>query len=111
MAGIVGYGAFVPRNRITSEEIANQWGKNAESIKRGLLLEEKSVPGLDEDTITISVAAGRSALARETVVEALSRAHSPWRRAEALQILGVIDSTVARRKILKGPESGAAASE
>jgi len=54
---------------------------------------------------------GRSALARETVVEALSRAHSPWRRAEAQQILGVIDSTVARRKILKGPESGAAASE
>ena len=64
MAGIVGYGAFVPRNRITSEEIANQWGKDAGSIQRGLLLEEKSVPGLDEDTITISVAAGRSALAR-----------------------------------------------
>lgn len=64
MAGIVGYGAFVPRNRITSEEIARQWGKDPESIRRGLLLEEKSVPGLDEDTITISVAAGRAALAR-----------------------------------------------
>ena len=64
MSGIVGYGAYVPRNRITSEEISRQWGKDPQSIRRGLLLEEKSVPGLDEDTITISVAAGRAALAR-----------------------------------------------
>jgi len=64
MAGIVGYGAYIPRNRITSEEIARQWGKNPEAIRRGLLLEEKSVPGLDEDTITIAVAAARDAIAR-----------------------------------------------
>jgi hydroxymethylglutaryl-CoA synthase len=64
MAGIVGYGAFVPRNRIKSEEIARQWGKDPETIRRGLLLEEKSVPGIDEDTITISVAAARGALER-----------------------------------------------
>jgi tetratricopeptide (TPR) repeat protein len=54
---------------------------------------------------------GRAALARETVVGALARAHAPWRRAEAEQILAVIDSTVARRKILKGPGSGVAESE
>jgi len=64
MAGIVGYGAFIPRNRITSEEIARQWGKDPAAIRRGLLLEEKSVPGIDEDTITISVEAGRYALER-----------------------------------------------
>jgi hydroxymethylglutaryl-CoA synthase len=64
MPGIVGYGAFIPRNRIKSEEIARQWGKDPATIQRGLLLKEKSVPGLDEDTITISVAAGRGALAR-----------------------------------------------
>ncbi|KPJ94016.1 MAG: hypothetical protein AMS18_04540 [Gemmatimonas sp. SG8_17] len=64
MAGIVGYGAYVPRNRITTEEIARQWGKEPESIRRGLLLQEKSVPGLDEDTITISVAAARDAIER-----------------------------------------------
>lgn len=64
MAGIVGYGAYIPRNRIRAEEIARQWGKDPASIRKGLLLEEKSVPGLDEDTITISVAAGRDALAR-----------------------------------------------
>ncbi len=67
MAGIVGYGAFVPRNRIRAEEIAHQWGKDPATIQRGLLLKEKSVPGRDEDTITISVAAGRSALARAGV--------------------------------------------
>jgi hydroxymethylglutaryl-CoA synthase len=64
MAGIVGYGAYVPRNRITSEEIALQWGKVPETIRRGLMIEEKSVPGHDEDTITISVAAARDAIAR-----------------------------------------------
>jgi hydroxymethylglutaryl-CoA synthase len=64
MAGIVGYGAYIPRNRITAEEIARQWGKDPVSIGRGLLLEEKSVPGLDEDTITISVAAARGAVDR-----------------------------------------------
>ena len=64
MAGIVGYGAFVPRKRIKSEEIARQWGKDPATIERGLLLKEKTVPGIDEDTITISVEAARYALDR-----------------------------------------------
>ena len=64
MAGIVGYGAYIPRKRIKAAEIARQWGRDASTIEKGLLLKEKSVPGLDEDTITISVAAGRSALVR-----------------------------------------------
>ncbi len=64
MAGIVGYGAYIPRNRIRTGEIARQWGKDPDSMRNGLKLEEKSVPGLDEDTITISVAAGRRALKR-----------------------------------------------
>jgi hydroxymethylglutaryl-CoA synthase len=64
MAGIVGYGAYVPRKRIKTEEIARQWGKDPAAIERGLMLKEKTVPGFDEDTITISVAAGHSALDR-----------------------------------------------
>ena len=67
MAGIVGYGAYIPRKRVKAEEIAQQWGKNPAGIKRGLLIEEKSVPGCDEDTITISVAAARDALARAKI--------------------------------------------
>ena len=44
MAGIVGYGAYIPRNRIKVEEIAKVWGADAPSYKKGLMLEEKSVP-------------------------------------------------------------------
>ncbi len=64
MYGIVGYGAYVPRFRIKADDIAAQWGADAEAFKKGLLLEEKTVPGPDEDTITISVAAARDALTR-----------------------------------------------
>ncbi len=64
MYGIVGYGSYVPRFRIKAEDIADQWGADADAFKRGLLLEEKTVPGPDEDTITISVAAARDALTR-----------------------------------------------
>jgi hydroxymethylglutaryl-CoA synthase len=60
--GIMGYGAYVPKYRIKVEEIAQVWGKNPEDYKQGLLLEEKSVPGVDEDTVTISVETARNAL-------------------------------------------------
>ena len=62
--GIIGYGAHIPRRRIKVEEIAKVWGADAPSYKRGLELREKSVPGLDEDTITLSVEAARNALVR-----------------------------------------------
>jgi hydroxymethylglutaryl-CoA synthase len=64
MIGIVGYGAYIPRFRIKVEEIAKVWGTDASAIKEGLLVDEKSVPDQDEDTITISVEAARNALAR-----------------------------------------------
>lgn len=67
MAGIVGYGAYLPRYRIKAEVIADQWGADPEAIQRGLQLYEKTVPGQDEDTITISVAAARAALQRAQI--------------------------------------------
>ena len=62
--GIVGWGSYIPRRRIRVEEIAKVWGADAPSFKRGLKLNQKSVPGADEDTVTMSVEATRNALAR-----------------------------------------------
>jgi len=67
MEGIVGYGAYLPRNRIKVEEIAKVWGADAPSYKKGLLLEEKSVPSPDQDTITMAVEASKSALKRAQI--------------------------------------------
>lgn len=67
MAGIVGYGSYLPRYRIKVDDIAKQWGANPENIKRGLLLYEKTVPAPDEDTITISVEASKNALKRAEI--------------------------------------------
>ncbi|TET47808.1 hydroxymethylglutaryl-CoA synthase [candidate division TA06 bacterium] len=67
MVGIIGYGASIPRNRIKVEEIAKVWGADAPSYKRGLGLQEKSVPSPDQDTITFSVQAARYALKRARI--------------------------------------------
>lgn len=60
--GIIGYGAYIPRYRITANEIARVWHGGG----KGPII-EKSVPGLDEDTITMSIEAGRNALARANI--------------------------------------------
>ncbi|VVB92597.1 Uncharacterised protein [uncultured archaeon] len=62
--GIVSYGVYIPRYRIKVEEIAKVWGANANSIIDGLMVYEKSVPDMDEDTITIAVEAARNAINR-----------------------------------------------
>ena len=56
--GIIGYGAYVPQYRLPATEISRIW-------KGGLALEpivEKSVPGIDEDVITMSIEAARNAM-------------------------------------------------
>jgi len=67
MIGIVGYGAYIPAYRIKVEDIAAQWGMDVQSIKKGLLVQEKTVPGMDEDTITISIQAARYAVQRAQI--------------------------------------------
>ncbi len=64
MVGIVGYGTHIPRYRIKVEEIAKVWGADAPAYKKGLNLNEKSVPGPDEDCATLSVNAARNAVRR-----------------------------------------------
>ncbi len=67
MVGIVGYGTHIPRYRIKVEEIAKVWGADAPSYKRGLNLNEKSVPAPDEDCATLSVGAAKNALCRSGI--------------------------------------------
>ena len=67
MSGIVGYGSYLPCYRIKVEDIARQWGRDPEIVKNGLLVYEKTVPGMDEDTITISVEAARHAITRARI--------------------------------------------
>jgi hydroxymethylglutaryl-CoA synthase len=67
MAGIVGWGSYIPKYRITVEEIAAVQGQNPKAIIDGLGLTEKSVPGKDEDAATIAVHASRDALKRAEI--------------------------------------------
>jgi hydroxymethylglutaryl-CoA synthase len=66
-AGIVSYGAYVPRYRITPGEIGRVWGSDGESTGLSLNVRRKSVPAPDEDTITISTEALRLALAHGAI--------------------------------------------
>ncbi|MBP2133774.1 hydroxymethylglutaryl-CoA synthase [Methanomicrobium sp. W14] len=67
MVGILTYGAYIPKFRIKTEEIARVWGANGAEIAKGLGVTEKSVPDLDEDTLTIAVNAARYALDRREI--------------------------------------------
>ncbi len=68
--GIIGYGAYVPRFRLPASEISRVWhGGNAT-----LPIEEKAVPGIDEDVVTMSIEAARNALARAAIDPAAIRA-------------------------------------
>jgi hydroxymethylglutaryl-CoA synthase len=65
--GIVSYGAYIPKYRIKVEDIARVWGDDADILIAGLMVNEKSVPDLDEDAATIAVEAARSAIARSGI--------------------------------------------
>ncbi len=56
--GIVGYGAYIPMNRLRAEEVNRVWGGS------GTPIEEKAVISMDEDTVTISVECARYAVKR-----------------------------------------------
>lgn len=64
MAGIAGYGAYVPKYRIKSEAIAEVWGEDPARIQKGLGILEKSVPATDEDSATMAVESARIAIKR-----------------------------------------------
>jgi hydroxymethylglutaryl-CoA synthase len=65
-SGIVSYGVYIPKYRIKVNEIARVWGAGSD-IPQSLKVFEKSVPGTDEDAVTIAVEAARNAIKRSGV--------------------------------------------
>lgn len=53
---------YLPRKRIRSRDIAEQWGEDPDGIVKSLGIEEKTVPSDGEDTFTMAVEAGRQAI-------------------------------------------------
>jgi len=56
--GIVGYGTYLPPKRIFAEEIEKKQGKADQGIAKSLGIISKTVPGEDEDAITLAIEAG-----------------------------------------------------
>ncbi len=69
--GIMGYGAYIPRYRVRAAEIARVWRGGDPGA---LPVKTKSVPGPDEDVVTMSIEACANALARAEVDARLVRA-------------------------------------
>ena len=57
--GIVGYGVYLPRYRIKTEEYVKAWG-SLSAMAAGI--REKTVPGYDEDVATMAIEASRNAV-------------------------------------------------
>ncbi len=75
MVGIVSYGTYIPQYRIKLADIAFAWKKDPLEVVGSLGIEEKSVPGTDEDAVSIALEAGFNSLAafrgKPTDIEAL----------------------------------------
>lgn len=62
MTGIISYGTYIPRYRIKIADIAAPWKREEQEVVGGLGVLEKSVAGIDEDAVTLAVAAASDAL-------------------------------------------------
>lgn len=101
--GILGYGAYVPAYRLKAEEISRVWRDGQD--KNYLPIKQKSVPGPDEDTITMSIEASKNALLRAGIDA--DRIRAVWVGSEShpytvkpsgtvlAQVLGIYPDTVA----------------
>ncbi len=64
MIGIISYGVYIPHHRITTKEIAHAHQQEYKKIFASTGVREKSVPGHDQDTVTLSIHAAQNALKR-----------------------------------------------
>ncbi len=100
--GIVGYGAYVPRYRLPGKEVARIWTQG----EGGSPVKEKSVPGLDEDVVTMSIEAARNALARAGI--AASKLRAVWVGSESHPYAVKPSSTLVAEAIGATPHTQAA---
>ena len=75
--GITGYGAYVPRYRLPAKEVSRVWTGGY----GGIPIQEKSVPGRDEDVATMSIEAARNAMMRAEIDP--SRIRAVWVGSES----------------------------
>lgn len=97
--GIVGYGAYIPRYRLPAHEINRIWQGGDGHVP----IKEKSVPGPDEDTITMSIEAARNALARAKI--APSEIRAVWVGSESHPYAVKPTSAIVAEAIGVGPEA------
>jgi len=67
MVNLISYGTYIPKYRIRLADIAGVWKKNADEIIGGLKVTEKSVPGVDEDAVTVAYEAAYSSVEQSGV--------------------------------------------
>jgi len=101
--GILGYGAYIPAYRLPATEISDLWRGGQD--RKFLPVKQKSVPGLDEDVITMSIEAAQNALRRADIDAARIRAI--WVGSESHpytvkptgtvvgQVLGIVPETLS----------------
>lgn len=100
--GIIGYGAYVPRYRLPASEVSRVWTNGT----AGLPIQEKSVPGPDEDVVTMSIEAARNALKRAEIAPQELRA--VWVGSESHPYAVKPTSTIVAEAIGAVPSTQAA---
>ncbi len=62
-SGIIGWGVYIPKYRISVDVIARMWGYDLDTL-RNIWTEEKSIGNVDEDSVTIGYQASLNAIRR-----------------------------------------------
>jgi hydroxymethylglutaryl-CoA synthase len=109
MAGIAGFGAFVPRYRLRVDDIWDVWINQIDPpgvIKEMRGLEEKAVTRWDEDAVTMAVAAAKAALghahisADDVEVMFFGSCTNPY--VSKASVTGIAEALTDRREIMSG---------
>lgn len=100
--GIVGYGAYVPQYRLPATEVSKVWTDG----EGGLPIIEKSVPGADEDVVTMSIEAARNAMNRAKID--VSEVRAVWVGSESHPYAVKPTSTIVAEAIGAVPHTQAA---